>query len=71
MSHKVYISYVVQSKEAHSHYSEMLTVAPAQYAVYTDITSQKVVEWANAKQQTLLPGEAIVILNYFPISNHD
>lgn len=71
MDTKVYISYVVQSKESHRHQSEILTITPAQHAVYADVTSQQVIAWANAKQGTLLKDESVVILNYFPIGNYD
>lgn len=71
METKVYISYVVQSKESHRYQSEILPITPPQHAVYADVTSQQVIAWAKAKQATLLKDELVVIMNYFPISNYD
>lgn len=66
----VYISYVIQKeKSEHSHHAEIISLPAPQVAIYSENTSQKVIDWAKAKQDALPPSEKVVIINYFSISN--
>ena len=68
-SYQVYISYVIQRPEAHTHASALVEFSLPKYSFYLDNSSQQVLQWA-AEQQALLPeGEKIVVLNFFNVPN--
>lgn len=67
--YKTYISFVIQSGEQHIHDFEIADLELPKFNFYSDNTSQEVLKWANKKQEDLNPGEKLIILNYFNISN--
>lgn len=70
MGNQVYISYVVQGDEVHTHHSEIVEIPSPQISIYSDNVSKNVIEWVNAKQREMPDHEKIVIMNFFSISNY-
>lgn len=67
--YKTYISFVVQNGEQHIHDFVIAELELPKFNFYSDNTSQEVLRWADKKQEELKPGEKLIILNYFNISN--
>jgi hypothetical protein len=67
--YKTYISFVVQSDEQHIHDFVIAELVLPKFNFYSDNTSQEVLKGADKKQGELKPGEKLIILNYFNISN--
>jgi hypothetical protein len=68
-SFKTYISFVVQNGEQHIHDFAIAELALPKFNLYSDYTSQEVLKWADQRQGDLKPGQKLIILNYFNISN--
>lgn len=70
MAHfKTYISFVVQNGEQHIHDFVISELALPKLNFYSDNTSQEVLKWADQWRGDLKPGQKLIILNYFNISN--
>lgn len=68
-TYKVYISYVIQRGEQHTHESALVDFALPKYSFYLDNSSQQVVKWAETKKTELKNNERVVILNFFNVPN--
>lgn len=68
-TYKVYISYVIQRADQHTHESALVDFALPKYSFYLDNSSQQVMKWAETKQSELNNNEKVVILNFFNVSN--
>lgn len=66
---KFYISFVIQSSDYHKHDFEIVDFQNSKIALYTDASSQQIIEWSAQRQKELEPNEKLVVLNYFAISN--
>jgi len=66
---KVYINFVIQTEDNHRHDFEIVEFKEGKIALYSDYTSQQVIEWSKEKQKQLKQNEKLVIINYFQISN--
>jgi DNA-directed RNA polymerase specialized sigma subunit len=67
MKRKVYISYVVQGKEQHSHYAEIAEIEAPTYSCSPDKSTEDVLKWKEEKEKILsLHGnEKVVLENFF------
>jgi len=68
-TYKTYISYVIQKEGQHVHGFEIVDLPLPKYSFYLDNSSQQVVKWASEKQKQFSDGEAVIILNFFNVSN--
>ncbi len=68
-TYKVYISYVIQSANQHTHEAALVDLPLPKYSFYLDNSAQQVVKWAADKEATLAEHEKIVILNFFNVTN--
>jgi hypothetical protein len=66
---RTYISYVVQRRDGHEHYGEIVALPTPEVALYTDNTTEEVVRWVEAKQQKVGSDGTVVILNFFNVKN--
>lgn len=67
----IYISFVIQSDQNHSHDFEIVNLPKPKFGIYGDNSSQEVIKWLSEKQSHLPSNEKIVLVNYFIISNID
>jgi hypothetical protein len=69
MKQKVYISYVIQTNNIHSHHSEIIEVVAPYYSFSfsQDTTTSEVMKWKEEKEKTLSSKkeERLVITNFF------
>jgi hypothetical protein len=65
--YQLYISYVIQRPEGHTHASDLVEFPMPKYSFYLDNSTQQVVQWAASQQAQLSEGEKIVILNFFNV----
>lgn len=66
---KYYISFVIQSSDYHRHDFEIVEFEESKIALYSDPSSQQVIEWLDRRQKELKPSDKLVVLNFFAISN--
>ncbi|MBI2968276.1 MAG: hypothetical protein HYY40_10760 [Bacteroidetes bacterium] len=70
MKRKVYISYVIQGDNHHSHYSEIIEVNAPYYSfafASDSTTANEIMKWKEQKEKTisLSNRERLVVTNYF------
>lgn len=64
---KVFVSYVLQSANKHSHHSEVLEIKSPPYTYSPHVDGSNILDWVENKKKILKEGEQLVVLNYFKL----
>ena len=64
---KAYVSYVLQDKLGHEHFSEVVDTQQPPYTYSNDPPVSQVMEWARTKQTQLKENQNLIIVNIFKI----